>query len=146
MSPLPGPRPMPIQPRPATAYSDFQPYSSPPCPAASRTNTTTTATANMLTVKNQSCPQAIKAARPPTTLSVSVSGSGYPIAAQLPPAPSSPTACLHNKLGPSSSVPAQSLSTGKQAIGNNSVPLATIASEPQPDPKNNNVLLIQTSS
>ena len=144
MSPLPGPRPMPILPRPATAYSDFQPYSSPlPCPAASRTKTPT---ANMLTVKNQSGPQTIKASRPPTSLPV---GSNYPVSvvtSQQPPAlPSAPT-CMHSKLGQSTSVPVQPLSTGKQVIGNNSVPLASIVSEPQQDPKNNNVLMLQTSS
>ena len=143
MSPLPGPRPMPILPRPATAYSDFQPYSSPlPCPAASRTNTPA---ANMLTVKNQSGQQTVKASRPPTSLPV---GGNYPVSvvpSQHSTLPTAPT-CMHNKLGQSTSVPVKALSTGKQVIGNNSVPLASVASESQQGPKNNNVLLLQSSS
>ena len=142
MSPLPGPRPMPILPRPATAYSDFQPYSSPiPCPAAARTNTP--AAANMLTVRNQSGPQAIKASRPPTSLPLETS---YPVAVLPPPQQATPTTCMHSKLGPTAAVPAapQPVTTGKQVLGNNSVALGNI--DAQPDPKNNNVLLLQTKS
>jgi hypothetical protein len=143
MSPLPGPRPMPILPRPATAYSDFQPYSSPiPCPSAARTNAPA---ANMLTVRNQSGPQAIKASRPPTSLPLETS---YPVAVlptQQQATPLSTTTCIHSKLGPTAAVPAaQPVTTGKQVLGNNSVLLGH--NEPQQDPKNNNVLLLQTKS
>ena len=141
MSPLPVPRPMPILPRPATAYSDFQPYSSPiPCPAAARTNAP--AATNMLTVRNQSGPQAIKASRPPTSLPLETS---YPVAVLPPPQQATPTTCMHSKLGPTAAVPvAQPVTTGKQVLGNNSVVLGNM--DPQPDPKNNNVLLLQTKS
>jgi hypothetical protein len=108
----------------------------------------------MLTVKNQSCPQTIKASRPPTTLSVG--GVGCPVSVvtsqQHPARTTSPTSttCMHSKLGPSSSVPAQPLSAGKPVLGNNAVPLATFAAvEQPPDPKNNknnNVFLLQTNS
>jgi len=124
MSPLPGPRQMPILPRPATAYSDFQPYSSPvPCPAASRTT-------NMLTVKNQSAAQqAFKAARPPTSLPLG--GNNYPLSSSPPPLSGS---CMHNKL---SSVPSQS--AGK--------PNSALNSEGQQEPiKNNNIHLLPTNS
>ena len=141
MSPLPGPRPMPILPRPATAYSDFQPYSSPiPCPAAARTNAPA---ANTLTVRNQSGSQAIKASRPPTSLPLETS---YPVAILPPQQQDSPTTCMHSKLGQTAAVPvvAQPVTTGKQVLGNNSVQLGH--NEPQSDSKNNNVLMLQTKS